>query len=352
MSDDDARRRMEERERFRRQEAHRKQRGRENPQKGERFHRGMAQMRGETRENGWVREHREYTTEGNRRIDQARVYSEHGERAFTEYKSGRVDDTKETRRQIAIDRHLLETERYYSGAWVTVQGKHIPQEIRALLQQMEQDFKGRFQHIEVSQEMAVQAIDLGKSLELVRQLELPGVGEQALQQKAQQREQQAKAAELEKKVRERAEKFRKMLRFREAAARGRSDAPQHAEQDRQAREQVKRTLEARRTQETERARVERAAAERVAQEFPAPDQYPQQEATDASEQAAPEAADAASVKRSAAEARAAVEKNVRLRSKLLTRHETRRSRSWTRRGACRRWNDSCGWGRRITRKQR
>jgi hypothetical protein len=308
MSDDDARRREENRERFRRQEAQSRQRGRDNPQKGERFHRGMAQMRGETRENGWVREHREYTTEGNRRIDQARVYTERGERAFTEYKSGRVDDTKETRKQITIDRHLLETGRYHSGAWVTVQGKHIPQEIRALLQQMEQDFKGRFQHIEVSQEMAVQAIDLGKSLELVQQLELPGVGEKARQQR-----QQEKAKRLEKiaelaKARERAEKFRKMQQFREAAARGRADAPRQAERDRQAREQAERARQAHRTPETERARVEREAADRVAREFLVPDQFSQREAADGGEQAAREAAEAASVERAAAEARAAAEK--------------------------------------------
>ncbi|WP_280342461.1 hypothetical protein, partial [Nocardia abscessus] len=251
----------------------------------------MAQMRGETRENGWVRERREYTTEGNRRIDQARVYTERGERAFTEYKSGRVDDTKETRKQIAIDRHLLETGRYHSGAWVTVQGKHIPQEIRALLQQMEQDFKGRFQHIEVSQEVAVQAIDLGKSLELVQQLELPGVGEKARQQRQQEKaKRQEKIAELAK-ARERAEKFRKMQQFREAAAGGRAEAPRQVERDRQAREQAERARQVHRTPETERARVEREAAERVAREFPVPDQYSQREAADAGEQAARDAAE-------------------------------------------------------------
>ncbi|WP_159920951.1 MULTISPECIES: hypothetical protein [Nocardia] len=304
MSVDDARRREEDRERFRRQEAQSKQRGRDNPQKGERFHRGMAQMRGETRENGWVREHRECTSEGNRRIDQARVYTERGERAFTEYKSGRVDDTKGVRKQLAIDRHLLETDRYRTGAWVTVQGKHIPQEIRALLRQMEQDFKGRFQHIEVSQEMAVQAIDLGKNLELVQQLELPGVGEQALQQKAQQRDQQTKAAALAKKAQERAEKFRKIRQFREAAARGRADAPQQVERDRQVREEAERARHARQTPETERARIEREAAERVAQEFPVPSRYQERETPDTGEQAAREAAEAASVEREAAEARA------------------------------------------------
>ncbi|MFI9632976.1 hypothetical protein ACIHAX_09805 [Nocardia sp. NPDC051929] len=308
MSDDDARRREEDREKFRRQEAQSKQRGRDNPQKGERFHRGMAQMRGETRENGWVREHRECTAEGNRRIDQARVYTERGERAFTEYKSGRVDDTKEVRKQLAIDRHLLKTDRYRIGAWVTVQGKHIPQEIRALLRQMEQDFKDRFQHIEVSQEMAVQAIDLGKSLEMVQQLELPGVGDQARQQKAQQLEQRVKAAELVQRARDRAEKFRKMQRFREAAARGRADAPQRVERDRQAREEAERTRQARQTPETGRARVEREAAEWVVQEFPMPSQYDERVAVNTEEQATRDAADAASVERETAEARAAAEK--------------------------------------------
>ncbi|WP_174186080.1 hypothetical protein [Nocardia barduliensis] len=313
---DDARRREEDREKFRRQEAQSKQRGRDNSQKGERFHRGMAQMRGETRENGWVREHREYTTEGNRRIDQARVYTERGERAFTEYKSGRVDDTKETRKQLAIDRHLLATDKYRSGAWVTVQGKHIPEEIRALLRQMEQDFKGRFQHIEVSQEMAVQAIDLGKSLELVQQLELPGVGEQARQQKAQQREQREKAAELAKQARDRAEDFRKMRQFREAAARGRADAPRQVERDRQARAGAERFRQARHMPETERARVERETAERVAREFPMLNRSPQQEVADTGDQMVRQA-DAAGGERAVADARAAAEKEREAAAKAL-----------------------------------
>ncbi len=110
------------------------------------------------------------------------------------------------------------------------------------------------------------------------------------------------------RAKERAEKFRKMQQFREAAGRGRAEAPQQVERDRQAREQAERARQARHMPENERARIEREAAERVAQEFPVPDQYTQRDATDIGEQAARDAAEAAGVERAAAEARAAAEK--------------------------------------------
>ncbi|WP_159841829.1 hypothetical protein [Nocardia sp. CY41] len=96
-----------------------------------------------------------------------------------------------------------------------------------------------------------------------------------------------------------------MQQFREAAARGRADAPQQVERDRQARAEAERARQARQTPEPERARIEREAAERVAQEFPVPSQYQEHETSDTGEHAAREAADAASVERKAAEARAA-----------------------------------------------
>lgn len=147
-----------------------------------------------------------------------------------------------------------------------------------------------------------------------QQLELPGIREKARQEKAQAlQNRREKIAELVK-ARERAEKFRKFQQFRAAAAQGRADARQHADRARQAREQAERATPARETPETakssERAKVEREAAERVAREFPPPSElWRRQEAVEVGERAARETADSASVEREAADkARAAADK--------------------------------------------
>ncbi|WP_084532412.1 hypothetical protein [Nocardia miyunensis] len=131
MPDDELRRHWE-REEFRARQAQERNLGKKNNERGMHFHYGMAQMRGETRENGWVREHTEYGLGGDgkdyRRIDQARVVNAQS-REFSECKSGRVDGDEKTLNQLAMDRQLLESGRYGSGRWVTVDGKRISKEI-------------------------------------------------------------------------------------------------------------------------------------------------------------------------------------------------------------------------------
>ncbi|MGK8521536.1 hypothetical protein ACRS6B_08245 [Nocardia asteroides] len=153
-------------------------------------------------------------------------------------------------------------------------------------------------------------VDLERSKQLQlpeqgKQLELPGVAEKAREEKAQELQKRRDKIALLAKARGQAEKFRNMLRFRDGATRGRAEAPERVERDRQAQEQAKLARQAR---ETPDARVAREAAERVALEFPVPEQFQLREAADTTEQAARETADAASLERAAADARTAEEK--------------------------------------------
>ncbi|MBF6475144.1 MULTISPECIES: hypothetical protein [Nocardia] len=183
-------------------------------------------------------------------------------------------------------------------------GEKIPEKVREDLRAMARDFGDKFRHVIISRADALRAMQLGQSL-VSQQLELIRTYELNRADRA--RERLAKIREIVR-AQERGEKFRKVQQFREAAARGRADAPQRIERDRQARTEAERARQARQAPENERTRIERDAAERVAQEFPVPSQYQERETADIGEQAARDAADAASVERAAVEARAAAEK--------------------------------------------
>ncbi|MEU1997744.1 hypothetical protein ABZ511_25140 [Nocardia gamkensis] len=215
-------------------------------------------------------------------------------------KSGRVNE-RETLRQLKTERAALQAGILTQSRWETVSGETVPRSVLEYMREIAQEFPGRFQHEVISRPDALRAMQLGRSL-VSRQLEL--IRPYELNRADRARERLAKIRMIVRSH-ERAEKFRKAQQFREAAARGRADAPQQVERDRQARVEVERASQARQTPETERARIEREAAERVAQELPAPTQHQERETTYTAEQAAREAADAAGVEREAAEARAA-----------------------------------------------
>ncbi|WP_280249796.1 hypothetical protein [Nocardia abscessus] len=263
------------------------------------------------RENGYTRGSRKYEfRDQNGRIERIKfdkIKNEHdrSRASSIEEKSGRIEGRKDEKQLRGI-RELLDNREINHHTLRSVEGEFISKNAQELIRGLIQDFGDRFTHQIISRADAREIWARGLQLEQGKQLELPGVGEKARQQKAQQREQRGKAAELVKKARERADKFRKMLRFREAATRGRADAPQKIERDRQAREEAERARQARGTDE--RARVERVAAERVAQEFPVPNQFQEREPADTGEHAARDAADAASLERAAADARTAEEK--------------------------------------------
>ncbi|WP_280249278.1 hypothetical protein [Nocardia abscessus] len=282
-----------------------------NYEKGLYFELGRARERGETPERGWVQQFAIKIDDKTRRLDSARTEGR-GTRGV-ERKSGRINEL-ETLRQLSIERVGLESGQLAHSRWETVSGEKIPPAVAAELQAMARDLGDKFQHVVISRADALRAMQLGRSL-VSQQLEL--IRPYELNRADRARERLAKIREIVR-AQARSEKFRKVQQFREAAARGRADAPQRVERDRQARAEAERARQARQTPETERARIEREAAERVAQEFPVPSQYQQRETADTAEQVARESADAASVEREAAEARAAAaEKEREAASKAL-----------------------------------
>ncbi|WP_157171116.1 hypothetical protein [Nocardia araoensis] len=269
-----------------------------NYEKGLYFELGRARERGETPERGWVQQFAIKIDDKTRRLDSARTEGR-GTRGV-ERKSGRINEL-ETLRQLSLERVGLESGQLAHSRWETVSGEKIPPAVAAELQAMARDLGDKFQHVVISRADALRAMQLGRSL-VSQQLEL--IRPYELQRADRARERLAKIRQIVR-AQERSEKFRKIQQFREAATRGRADAPHQVERDRQARAEAERARQARQTPETERARIEREAAERVAQEFPVPSQYQERETADAGGQAAREAADAATVEREAAEARAA-----------------------------------------------
>ncbi|WP_067478120.1 hypothetical protein [Nocardia amamiensis] len=263
------------------------------------FELGRAHEMVETRDKGWVKQFRIQTAKGPRVLDNARSVGRAVE--GVERKSGKVNE-RDAREQLNKERAGLESGQIFRSRWETVAGEKVPDKIRQQMRELAHDSKGKFQHIEISREAATRAVEIGRSL-ASQQLEL--IRPYELQRADRARERLAKIRQIVR-AQERAEKFRKMQQFREAAIRGRADAPQKIERDRQAREEAERARQARGADE--RARVERTPAERVALEFPVPGQFQEREAPDTGEQAAREAGDAASVERAAEKEREAAEK--------------------------------------------
>ncbi|WP_454197802.1 hypothetical protein [Nocardia sp. Marseille-Q1738] len=258
------------------------------------------------RENGYVPGSRVYeTTKGRIRVDHSKQV---GARTFTiEDKSGRIEGQKD-KKQLEAMREILKENPNHQHILRSVEGETVAKDLQKLIDGLIRDFPNQFQHNVISRADAREIWARGLALERgkAQQLELPGIREKARQEKAQALQKRRDKIALLARARARAEKFGKMLRFREAASRGRADAPQKIERGRQAREEAERARQARGPDE--RAQVERAAAERVALEFPVPEQFQVREAVDAGEQAARDVADAASLERAAAEARTAEEK--------------------------------------------
>ncbi|MFI9636783.1 hypothetical protein ACIHAX_29225 [Nocardia sp. NPDC051929] len=276
----------------------------DNNTRGRIFENGAAQYFRD-RENGYVQQSQIFRVPnvGNVRFD--KIKEDRGLIYTIEEKSGRIDSKKD-KKQLEVVRALLDKGVIQQHVLRTVEGEYRSPEVQKLIDGLVRDFKEKFTHQVIPRHVAREIWAIGLQRETGKQLELPGVGEKARQQKEQQREHRAKAAELAEKARDRAEKFRNMLRFRDGATRGRAEAPQRVEHDRQAREEAERARQARGVDE--RAQIERAAAERVAQEFPVPNQYQEREAVDTGQQSVREGAEAASVERAGGEARAAVDR--------------------------------------------
>ncbi|MFD0364137.1 hypothetical protein ACFQZZ_22055 [Nocardia sp. GCM10030253] len=217
------------------------------------------------RENGYVRDARTYEV-GKDRIQFDKIKEAGGLTSSIEDKSGRVGGKKDAT-QLKVVRALLEKGEINHHMLRTVEGEIISKDVQILIDGMVRDLGDKFTHQIIPRDAAREIWARGRQREVGKQLELPGVGEKAREQKAQQREQREKVAELAK-ARERAEKFQRMQQFLEAAARGKAESLQQAERPRQRLENIREIVRAR----EERARVEREAAERVAREFPVPNQ--------------------------------------------------------------------------------
>ncbi|WP_157172134.1 hypothetical protein [Nocardia pneumoniae] len=256
------------------------------------------------RENGYVQGSRKFTTVKGR-IQFDKLKDDRGKIFSIEEKSGKIEGPKD-QKQLEALRVLLDKNPNHQHVLRSVEGEPISKPAQELIAGLIRDFPNQFTHQIIPRHVAREIWAIGLQREAGQQQELPGVGEKARQEKAQELQKRRDEIALLARARARAEKFWKMLRFREGATRGKADAPQKIERDRQAREEAERARQARGTDE--RARVERAAAERVALEFPVPDQFQEREPADTGEQAAREAADAASLERAAADVRAAEEK--------------------------------------------
>lgn len=146
------------------------------------FHNGIAKIRGETRENGWQHQRPVKLPSGRTRIhDGARTQKEH---EFREYKDAKTVGGEFVMEQISKEREHLQTDPNAIGAWIVVKGTPDPA-ARQALERLEQDFKGRFQLIEISREQAAKAREIGRELELnPNQLELVDPDKLRAQQRA------------------------------------------------------------------------------------------------------------------------------------------------------------------------
>ncbi|MET9026854.1 hypothetical protein ABZW96_14745 [Nocardia sp. NPDC004168] len=292
----------------------------DNPARGRIFENGLEHLFHD-RQNGYVQQPDRYTTSlGPRHYDKAKA-DEQGRVHAIEDKSGRTG-SKNDLRELQKDRELLAKREIESLLIRTVAGEQMSPKYEKLLIALKQEFGNRVIHQELTREQARAAFAKGLGREKdARQLELKTRYELNRANRARQR--LPKIREIIR-ARERAEGFRKVQQFRKAAERGRAEAPRRAQHARQVQEQAERARQAPQAPETESARVARAAAERVAREFPAPEQYRERPTADTGERAAREAAEAraaADKQRATAEKeRAAAEKE---RAEHLARLQAR-----------------------------
>lgn len=156
-------------------------------------------------------------------------------------------------------------------------GEKVPDKVREDMRALARDFPGRFHHEIVSRTDALRAIRLGQSL-MSKQLELVRAYELDRADRARQRLENIRRIV---RAKERAEQFRTMEAFREAAARGRADAPRQvqAEREQRARERAEQA-KVRETPATEREQAERKAVELIAQLYPPPGREADSERTE------------------------------------------------------------------------
>ncbi|WP_454194563.1 hypothetical protein [Nocardia sp. Marseille-Q1738] len=194
-----------------------------NNERGRIFENGAAQYFRD-RENGYVQQSRIFRVPnvGNVRFDKIR--DDRGLIFTIEEKSGRMESKKD-KKQLEVVRALLDKGEIQQHVLRTVEGEYRSPEVQKLIDGLVLDFKEKFTHQIIPRHVAREIWAIGLQREAGKQLELPGVREKAGQEKAQELQKRRDKIALLARARERAEKFGKMVRFREGATRGRADAP-------------------------------------------------------------------------------------------------------------------------------
>ncbi|WP_156959311.1 hypothetical protein [Nocardia sp. BMG51109] len=176
-------------------------------------------------------------------------------RTFTiEDKSGRVGGKKDET-QLRVVRELIDRGDVAHHTLRSVQGEAISEPARELIDGLVRDFPDKFTHQVVSREAAREIWARGLQREPGQQLELPGVGERARQQKTQQRIREREECRRElRTVPARAERERIIELAKERAVREwrdewlglkpREESGRHRQQERERQERETREREA------------------------------------------------------------------------------------------------------------
>ncbi|CAM4132524.1 hypothetical protein NONI108955_10895 [Nocardia ninae] len=234
-----------------------------------------------------------------------------------EEKSGRIEGRKDEK-QLRGVRELLERGEINHHTLRSVEGELISKECQKLIDGLRRDFPDQFTHRIISRTEARAIWAIGQDLERTRQvelskqgkqLELPGVGEKAREEKAQELQKRrdriaalAKIRDRKERARARLVKIRAIVKAREEADRARAAAELAARRvalEFPAPDQLRRveapTADRARAPESERDRVTREAAEKAVREFPfpVPNLPREQPVVEIGERPTPEVADAA-----------------------------------------------------------
>ncbi|MET8774978.1 hypothetical protein ABZV58_08110 [Nocardia sp. NPDC004654] len=143
------------------------------------------------RENGYVKQSRGYES-GGQKIEFDKEKDERERTSTIEEKSGRMEGRKD-RKQLEVVRDLLAREEIEHHTLRSVEGEFIAKDVQKLIDGLKRDFPDRFTHQVISRSDAQRIWAIGLQLERGQQLELPGVGEKAREQ----RERNAQAKERE-----------------------------------------------------------------------------------------------------------------------------------------------------------
>ncbi|MFJ1457862.1 hypothetical protein [Nocardia sp. N2S4-5] len=240
---------------------------RDNNRAGRAFERGCDDYYRD-REHGYVSPSRDYTSSQGEtaRYDKARDK----DGRTIEEKSGRVGGDKDEK-QFRVAREMLERGEIQHHTLRRVDGERVEKGARELIDGLKRDFPDRFTEQVIPRHVAREILARGMAREPGRQLELPGVGERARQQRARQRAKAREEREREERARVQKEAADRVARefadkYRALLYQGREEAEKNSARAREEAEVAERSRQRERDQADERARQkQREAADRLAE---------------------------------------------------------------------------------------